>query len=165
MAKSSPFEPSSETRRRPGKAPGPRASAMPPAVNSLDHSIYRQNGTTSALDCTRRRLQSTKFQPAPNLLTRVEDLTRELGHLRHEVRFYRKCFELLQRLRETSYDVYQQLFLASYFPPDPEHLQKLTMKLHRELENSVRQEVKAEKDWKAFLGIQYDEKESKGGLI
>ncbi len=92
-------------------------------------------------------------------------MTREMGHLRQEIHFYRQCFEVLQRLRENSYDVYQQLFLTSYFPPSLDRLQELTAQLHRGLEDSVQREVRAEKEWKAFWGVEYNEEESNGELI
>lgn len=147
------------------KASGPRGSSLPPGVNSVDHSIYCQNGSTSALEYTAHWLRAAKLEPAPDLMTRVEELTREMGYLRQENHFYRQCFEILQRVRENSYDVYQQLFLASYFPLGHERLQELTVQLHHGLEDSVRREVKAEREWKTFWGIEFNEGDSKGELI
>jgi len=133
-----------------------RASSLPPGVNSLDHSIFRQNGSTSALEFTAHRLQSAKFKPVPDLMTRIEELTKENGHLRQEIQFYRQCFEVLQRLRETSYNVYQQLFfLAASTTLSADRLQELVVQLHRGLEDSVKREIKAEKEWKAFWGIKF----------
>jgi hypothetical protein len=88
-------------------------------------------------------------------MTRIEELTKENGHLRQEIQFYRQCFEVLQRLRETSYNVYQQLFFAASTTPSADHLQELIVQLHHGLEDSVKREIKAEKEWKAFWGIKF----------
>ena len=128
-------------------------SSRPPEVNSLDHAIACQNGSTSVLDFSSRRLQPLKSKPKLNLMTRIEQLTKETGYLRQEIKFYRQCFGDSQHLRESSFDVYQQLFLASASSLSPEHLQKLVVQLHNALEKSVRMEVKAEKEWKAFWGL------------
>ena len=88
-----------------------------------------------------------------------------MGYLRQEIKFYRECFEVLQRLRETAYDVYQQLFLASYFPPSEERLHQLTVQLHRGLEDSMRREVAAEREWKSFWGLDMDVEAMRGELI
>jgi hypothetical protein len=155
------------TASRPNTDPScSRISSLPPAANSVDHSISRQHGYTSALEYTRHRLRAAKLEPTPDLLRKVEELTREIGYLRQENHFYRQCFEILQRVRENSYDVYQQLFLASYYPPSDDRLHELMVQLHHGLEDSVRREVKAEREWKAFWGIEDDEEEaSKGELI
>ena len=118
-----------------------------------------------ALELTPQRLQSSKYEPVADARTRIEDLTREMGHLRQEIKFYRECFEVLQRLRETAYDVYQQLFLASYFPTTEERMHQLTIQLHRGLEDSMRREVEAEREWKSFWGIAMDTEEMNGELI
>jgi hypothetical protein len=91
---------------------GRRATSMPPEINAIDYEIHRQNGSTTALDFTAQRLQYSKMQTAPDLLSRVEELTKEMGRLRQEILFYRECFSILNQLRETAYDVYQQLFLS-----------------------------------------------------
>ena len=157
-----PVKKSSSNRKNVGP---PRVSSLPPGANALDHSIYTKNGSTSALEYSEHRLQAAKLKPARNLVTRLEELTREVGYQRQEINFYRQCFENLQRLRETSYDVFQQLFIATYIPPSQERLKELMGQLHRGLEDSVRREAKAEKEWKAFWGIDYNENDTKGELI
>jgi hypothetical protein len=137
----------------------------PPGINALDYSISQHNGYTIALEFSAQRLQSMKYEPVPDLQTRLEELVRETGYLRHESNFYRECFGVLQRLRETSYDVYQQLFLESYFPTDGDRLSRLTIQLHHGLEDSIRREVAAEKEWKAFWGLDVDEIGREGELI
>jgi hypothetical protein len=138
-------------------------SSRPPEVNSLDHAIACQNGSTSVLDLSSRRLQPLKSEPKLNLVTRVEQLTKETGYLRQEIKFYRQCFGDSQQLRESSFDVYQQLFLASASSLSPEHLQKLVAQLHNALKKSVRMEVKAEKEWKEFWGLKCSFDELRGG--
>ncbi|KIM93207.1 hypothetical protein OIDMADRAFT_93667, partial [Oidiodendron maius Zn] len=81
----------------------------PPEVNRLDHQISLQNGSTSVLEFSPSRVQLAKLAPRPTPSARVEELTRELGQMRQEIQFYRQCFEILQRLRDKSYGVYQQI--------------------------------------------------------
>ncbi|KAH7370286.1 hypothetical protein BKA65DRAFT_488085 [Rhexocercosporidium sp. MPI-PUGE-AT-0058] len=107
-----------------------------PSINSLDHQIGLQNGSTSILELSRQRLQLAKQNPPLNLSARIEELTRELGHQRQEIQFYRQAFENLQRFRETVYDLSQQLFLAHYLDHD----------LRNALEDSKRREFKAKRD-------------------
>jgi len=137
----------------------------PPGVNRLDHKIHLQNGSTSVLELSPQRIQLTKQNPPSSLSARIEELTRELGNQRQEIQFYRKGFENLQRLRETCYDAYQQLFLANYLDHNFERLNELIVQLHRALEDSVRREVQAEKAWMEFWGIEYNEREFEGDLI
>src|ERR1700709_850449 len=100
MSKSSASNPSSRATSKPKVvSPRRRAGSMPPGVNPLDHSIFHQNGSTSALEYTTHRLQAAKLEPDPDMVT----LTREMGYLRQEIYFYRQCFEILQRVRENSY--------------------------------------------------------------
>jgi hypothetical protein len=139
--------------------------AKPLGVNRLDHQIRLHNGSTSVLELSSQRIQLSKQTRSLNLSTRIEELTKDLGHLRHEVQFYRQSFENLQMLRETCYDIYQQLFLALYLDQDPDHLHELMLQLHHALENSVRREAKAEKDWMEFWGIEYNETELVGEMI
>lgn len=134
----------------------PPPYSNPPKVNKLDDQIQRHNGSTSILEFSQQRLQLAKHKPIPNLFARVEELTRELGNLRQEIQFYRQCFESLQELRERTYDAYQQLFLCQNLDHDSERFKELITQLHHALENSVRQEVNAEKSWMEFWGINYD---------
>ena len=139
--------------------------AQPLGVNRIDHQIRLRNGSTSVLALSPQRLQLDKQNPPSNLSARVEELTKELGQLRQEIQFYRQSFENLQRLRETGYDVYQQIYLVLHLGLDSERLYQLMIQLHRALEDSVRREVKAEKAWLEFWGIKYNDKDVKGELI
>jgi hypothetical protein len=139
--------------------------AKPPEVNRLDHQIRLQNGSTSVLELAPHRIQLAKQSQFPNLYARVEELTKDLGHVRQEALFYRQSFENLQRLRETGYDVYQQLFLVVYLDHNSDRLHEIMVQLHHGLQDSVRREVKAEKAWMEFWGIKYNEKEFEGDLL
>jgi hypothetical protein len=117
------------------------------------------------LELSPQQVQLAKQRHFPNLYARVEELTRDLGHLRQEIQFYRQGFENLQRLRETGYDVYQQLFLALYLDHNSNRLHEIMRQLHHALEDSVRREINAEKNWMEFWGIQYDDNSAEGELI
>lgn len=84
-----------------------------------------------------------------------------MGRLRYEIQYYRQCFEVLQRLRDKSSDVYQQMFLAQYLDHDYDRLDDLMTELHRMLEESVRLEVAAKRVWIDSCGIDHDEKENR----
>jgi hypothetical protein len=88
-----------------------------------------------------------------------------LGHHRQEIQFYRQGFENLQRLRETVYDVSQQLFLAHYLDHDVSRLDEIIAQLRNALEDSKRREFKAKKDWMEFWGIDHIAQEHGGDLI
>ena len=133
--------------------------AMPPEVNRLDHQIGVQNGSTSVLELSPRRVQLTKLSPSPVLSTRIEELTREVGGLRYEIQFYRQCFEILQRLRDKAYDVYQQIFLAYYLDHESDRLDELMTQLHHALDKSVRLETAAKRVWMDFWGVGQSEQE------
>ncbi|KAL5345185.1 hypothetical protein ACLOAV_008257 [Pseudogymnoascus australis] len=128
--------------------------SRPAEVNRLDHQIQRHNGSTTVVELSRQRLQLAKHKPIINLHARVEELTKELCNVRHEVQFYRQCFEILQKLRETTYSVYEQLLFFSHcHESDSERLKELVAQLHHSLEESMRREVDAEKLWMEFWGI------------
>jgi hypothetical protein len=144
----------------------PLVPAKPPDLNRLDHWIRQlKNESTSILELSEQRMQLVKRSHCPDMFVRVEELVREVGRLRQEVMFYRAGFENLQRLRETAYDVYQQIFLAHYLDHNRERLNELMNQLHQGLQDSVRREVKAEKAWMEFWGFPFSEKEFDGGLV
>jgi hypothetical protein len=66
--------------------------------------------------------------------------------------FYRRCFEILQQLRQKTYQTYQQLFLAQH-RCQSEGSEHSLLALHEALVESVRDEVKAERSWMALWGI------------
>jgi hypothetical protein len=151
MSRSPSFNKNPKTSSRAKNTdPGRRSSSMPPSINSLDHSIYSQGGSTTAIEYTDLRLQAVKLRPDPDLVTRIEELTREMGYLRLEIAFYRQCFYILHRFRQRLQGIYQKILLASYLPTNCEKLQEITTQLHRALEDSVKREAKAESEWKTF---------------
>ncbi|OBT59300.1 hypothetical protein VE04_00382 [Pseudogymnoascus sp. 24MN13] len=126
-------------------APALPLRLRPPELNRLDHQIHLQNGSTSILGFSRHSLRQAKQKPTPSLSRRVYELTKELGGLRQEIQFYRECFEVLQRLRESAYDVYQQHYAAAG--------------------TILRDEdVDAEKCWMESWGV-HTEKENKAGQL
>ena len=67
----------------------PRSLALdkPLVPTAVDREIARYSGgRTVAIDATPSRLQATKAAPPPSLIERVEELTRENGQLRLEIR-------------------------------------------------------------------------------
>lgn len=149
----------------PIRRPNNFRDSRPPHFNAIDHVISQHHGSTFALDFSTAKIQSSKGEIFPDVQVRLEELTREIGYLRQEVKFYRECFVILQELRETAYDVYQQLFLASYFPPDAGRLHQLTTQLHHGLERTMRQEIAAGNDWKSFWGVELENPNSIAELV
>ncbi|KAH7378951.1 hypothetical protein BKA64DRAFT_765907 [Cadophora sp. MPI-SDFR-AT-0126] len=145
--------------------PSMPTSSETPSINNLDHQIGLQNGSTSILELSRQRLQLAKQAPPLNLSARVEELTRELGHQRQEIQFYRQAFENLQRFRETVYDLSQQLFLAHYLDHDVGRLDDVIAQLRNALEDSKRREFKAKRDWMEFWGIDHIAQELRGNVV
>lgn len=150
--------------RRQTPAPSIPPRAQPLEVNRLDHQIHLQNGSTSVLELSQQRVQLSKRNPPLSPFARVEELTRELSEIRQETQFYRQSFGNLQKLRETGYDIYQQIFLLLHLDLDPDNLYRLMLQLHHALEDSVRCEAKAEKAWMGFWGIESNG-EKFGGVI
>ena len=68
---------------------------MPPSINSLDYSIYSQDRSITVLEYTVDWLQAAKLEPIPDLVTRIEELMREMGYLYLEINFYRQYFDVL----------------------------------------------------------------------
>jgi hypothetical protein len=130
----------------------PVSHLKPPEANRLDLQIGLRNGSTSVLDFSPRRVQLAKLAPRPTPSVRIIELTRELGQMRQEIQFYRQCFEILQRLRDKSYDVYQQIFREFCLNPGPGRLGELMAQLHDALEESMRHEAAAKKAWIGFWG-------------
>jgi len=77
-----------------------------------------------------------------------------MGRMRQEIDFYRKCFDALQSLRENSYNVYEQLFMARHLE-DLQQITHLVDELYQAITDSVKQEAKAERNWMEFWGLLY----------
>ncbi|KAI9727196.1 MAG: hypothetical protein M1834_008504 [Cirrosporium novae-zelandiae] len=89
--------------------------AKPPEVNLLDHLISLRDGSTSALEIANHRLRAAKKHPPSSAKQWLEEVTKELGHLRLEVSFYRRCFDLSQQFRDDVYQLAQKIEVAYYF--------------------------------------------------
>ena len=155
---------SSDLSRSRALSPAILTHSRTPSINKLNHQIRLHNRSTSILELSPQRLQLAKQNPPVSLSARVEELTRELGHLRQEIQFYREGgFENLQQLRESVYDVSQQLFIAHYLDQDVSRLDEIIAQLRNALEASKRRERKAKKAWMEFWGI--DNIAQEGDLI
>jgi hypothetical protein len=66
----------------------------PPLPTPVDLEIARQHGgRTVAIDATPSRLQAAKVAPVPSLRERVEELTKENGQLRLEIRNHQEMLQ------------------------------------------------------------------------
>jgi hypothetical protein len=65
------------------------ASDKPKPPAPVDLAIARHNGTSTALEATPERLQASKKESYTSLSQREEELTRENGHLRGEIRYWK----------------------------------------------------------------------------
>jgi hypothetical protein len=73
------------------RSPGLDKPLQPTAV---DLEIARhQGGRTAAIDATPSRLQAAKVAPRPSLMERVEELTKENGQLRLEIRNHQEMLQ------------------------------------------------------------------------
>jgi hypothetical protein len=84
----------------------------PPPLTPLDIEIGRNQGSSVGLEARPARLQETKHMPIPTLSKRIEELTRENGHLRQEVGFYQKMQSAVMLLQEDAEQVIEKLSLA-----------------------------------------------------
>jgi hypothetical protein len=72
----------------------PPRLGKPPLPTSVDLEIARhQGGRTVAIDAIPSRLQAAKVAPAPSLMERVEELTKENGQLRLEIRNHQEMLQ------------------------------------------------------------------------
>ncbi|APA13376.1 predicted protein [Sclerotinia sclerotiorum 1980 UF-70] len=73
-------------------------SDKPQAPTAIDLQIGLQRGSTAALEVTPERLQATKQMPSPSTAQRIEELTKENGQLRLEIRYYQRMRDAMQAL-------------------------------------------------------------------
>lgn len=64
----------------------------------VDLKIGQMEGRTVALEATPELLEAAKKKPIPNLSERIDELTRENGRLRLEIRFHQQVQEAMQAL-------------------------------------------------------------------
>jgi hypothetical protein len=81
----------------------------PHAPTAIDIEIGLQNGTTAALEATPERLQAMKQKPTLCATQRIEELTKENGRLRLEIRYYQRMKDAMQALFEDAKFITEQL--------------------------------------------------------
>lgn len=75
-----------------------KPSDKPHAPMAIDIQIGLHRGSTAALEATPERLQATKKLSPPSTAERIEELTRENGRLRLEIRYYQRMRDVTQEL-------------------------------------------------------------------
>ena len=88
----------------------------------------------------------------------VEDLTREIGYLRHELQFYRVCFDSASEMRDAIYQVSLKMMDSFYFYAEGtikqnERGRNLAFDIQDALEKFKSAVIMAEQDWMSFWGI------------
>jgi len=81
----------------------------PPLPGAIDLEIQRRNGQTVALEATAERLKASKGAPAPSMSQRIQELTRENGQLRLEIRYHHRMQAAMQALHDDAHFVLEQL--------------------------------------------------------
>ncbi|KAF7894685.1 uncharacterized protein EAF01_010135 [Botrytis porri] len=89
------------SRENPSDKPSP---PMP-----IDIQIGLQRGSTAALEMTPERLQATKQGPSLSTTERIEELTKENGLLRLEIRYYQRMRNAMQELIDDTKFVTERL--------------------------------------------------------
>ncbi|KAH6694370.1 hypothetical protein BKA61DRAFT_418413, partial [Leptodontidium sp. MPI-SDFR-AT-0119] len=64
----------------------------------IEPSSVDQNGKIIALEATPELLEATKKEPIPDLSQRIDELTRENGRLRLEIRYHQRMQEAIEAL-------------------------------------------------------------------
>ena len=80
------------SRRRRARADGP------PPLTPVDMVIRRHNGSSSAIEATRERLQASKKQPGMNCEEELVSLQKRNGCLRRELAFHRELAQPYEEL-------------------------------------------------------------------
>jgi hypothetical protein len=81
----------------------------PPRPTPLDVVIGQHHGSTVALEATPDRLQTAKNKPIPSLSERIEQLSTENGHLRHEMFYYQRMHDATRDFQEDVKQVLEKL--------------------------------------------------------
>ncbi|KAH6696548.1 hypothetical protein BKA61DRAFT_250663 [Leptodontidium sp. MPI-SDFR-AT-0119] len=74
------------------------ASDKPIEPSPVDRMIRQVDGRTVALEATHELLEAAKKEPTPDLSRRIEELTRENGRLRLEIRYHQQVQEAFKDL-------------------------------------------------------------------
>ena len=65
----------------------------------IDREIMQVDGRTVALEATPELLEAAKKKPVPGLSQRIDELTRENGRLRLEIRYHQQMQEAIETLQ------------------------------------------------------------------
>jgi len=77
----------------------PQRSDKPSRPTPVDLEIARHKGTSAALEATPDRLQASKRAPVPSPAERIQELTRENGQLRVEIRCHHQKQDAIKVLK------------------------------------------------------------------
>ncbi|XMA20312.1 hypothetical protein WAI453_013103 [Rhynchosporium graminicola] len=75
------------------------ASDKPMKPRSVDRKISQVDGRTIALEATPELLEAAKKKPVQSLSHRIDELTRENGRLRLEIRYHQQMQEAIETLQ------------------------------------------------------------------
>ncbi|CZT08622.1 uncharacterized protein RAG0_13616 [Rhynchosporium agropyri] len=75
------------------------ASDKPMKPKPVDRKISQVDGRTVALEATPELLEAAKKKPIQSLSHRIDELTRENGRLRLEIRFHQQMQEAIETLQ------------------------------------------------------------------
>ena len=75
------------------------ASDKPMDPKLIDREIMQVDGRTVALEATPELLEAAKKKPVPGLSHRIDELTRENGRLRLEIRYHQQMQEAIEALQ------------------------------------------------------------------
>lgn len=81
----------------------------PPKPAQMDIIIGLHQGSTVALEATPEQLRMSKRQPILSLSERIEQLSRDNGHLRHEIACYKTKQTAAGRLKDDMQKVSEKL--------------------------------------------------------
>ncbi|KAJ8058408.1 hypothetical protein OCU04_012597 [Sclerotinia nivalis] len=101
------------------------SSDKPHAPMAIDIQIGLQRGSTAALEATPERLQAAKQMQHPSTAQRIEELTKENGQLRLEIRYYQRMRDAMQALFDDTTFIVERL----------ENTTKGFIKVQRDAEN------------------------------
>lgn len=129
--------------------PGPRNKQRPePTIT--DHRIGLRNGSTTAIEMTTSRLEASKRAPKGTLLKRVEELSKQNGHLCQEVKFFRSIWGPAHALNEMAYKIAWQLALDYYHETS---VWDSAMELLTQVDHFKGAVSEAEDEWLEFWGV------------
>ena len=83
------------------------------AITPIDSRIGELGGTTSTLECLPQRLRVSKASQRISPEQRIEELTREAGHLRQELAYHKEtraaCLRFFEATRQAQQDLHNAI--------------------------------------------------------